>query len=125
MEVRVEGMTSTTALHSYFSYRDAPAALRWLERAFGFETTTEAPDDEGGIMDAELRRGDVAIIAFSDYDDRDRSGEVDAVFASAVKQGATPIWEPATTQWGNYRRRVLDIEGYEWTFGIYRPGLTD
>ncbi|MBO2446219.1 hypothetical protein J4573_03900 [Actinomadura barringtoniae] len=134
-------MTSTT-LHTYFSYTDAPAALRWLERAFGFETTIEAADDKGGIMHAELRRGDIAIIVFSDDAGRDRievkgetvghgtyvgvasEGEVDAVFADAVKEGATPIWKPEATKWGNYRCRVLDLEGYEWTFGIYRPGLT-
>ena len=134
-------MTSTTTLHNYFSYHDAPAALRWLERAFGFTTTTEAPDGKGGVMHAELRRGDIAIIVFSDDGGRDRAevkgetvghgtyiavaseGEVEAVFADAVKAGATPIWEPGATQWGNYRCRVLDLEGYEWTFGIYRPGL--
>jgi uncharacterized glyoxalase superfamily protein PhnB len=32
------------------------------------------------------------------------------------------VWEPAGTEWGNYRCRVLDIEGHEWTFGVYRPG---
>lgn len=137
-------MTNTTerpaALHAYFSYRDAPTALRWLERAFGFETTLAFPDDEGRIMHAELRREDVAIMVFSDEGDYDRpalKGEtvghgtyvsvdadaaVDAVHASAVEAGATVVWEPATTEWGTYRCRVLDLEGYEWTFGTLRPG---
>ncbi len=69
-------MTTTenrpAALHSYFAYRDAPAALRWLERAFGFETTLEFPDDNGGIMHSELRRGDAAIMVFSDDGNYDR-----------------------------------------------------
>ncbi len=139
-------MTDTSrrpaTLHAYFSYRDAPAALRWLERAFGFETTLEFPDDRGGIMHAELRREDVTIVVFSDemgYDRPARKGEtvghgayiavdseaaVDAVFATAVEAGATAIWEPASTEWGNYRCRVVDLEGYEWTFGTHRPGET-
>lgn len=28
------------ALHAYFGYRDAPAALSWLERVLGFEIVT-------------------------------------------------------------------------------------
>ncbi|GAA3995672.1 VOC family protein [Allokutzneria multivorans] len=127
-------------LHTYLSYRDANAALRWLERAFGFETTAEFPDDKGGVAHAELRREDVAIIVFSDdgagYDRSELRGPttghglyvslpsedaVDAVFATAVARGATEVWKPEKSQW-NYRCRVLDLEGYEWTFGIHVPG---
>lgn len=132
--------TPPATLHAYFGYRDAPAALRWLERAFGFVTTMEFPDDHGGVMHAELRREGVAITVFSDYDGYDRpvrkggtvghgsyvvlgaESAVDAVFATATEAGATVVWQPAETQWGNYRCRVADIEGYEWTFGTYRPG---
>ena len=127
-------------LHAYFSYRDAPAALRWLERAFGFRTTMEYPDDKGGIMHAELRRENVAVFVFSDnegYDRPKRKGEsvgsgsyvavpteavVDEVFASAVGAGADVVWEPGSTEWGNYSCRLVDPEGYEWTFGTHRPG---
>ncbi|MFI7118480.1 VOC family protein [Amycolatopsis sp. NPDC049868] len=128
------------SLHSYLAYSDAPKALRWLERAFGFETVTEFPDDKGLILHSELRRGEVRIIVFSaeeDYDRPARKGEtvghglyvslptqeaVDAVFASAVDAGATTVWKPENTEWGNYRCRVDDLEGYEWTFGTYVPG---
>ncbi|MER6663405.1 VOC family protein [Amycolatopsis japonica] len=128
------------SLHSYLAYSDAPKALRWLERAFGFETTTEYSDDKGLILHSELRRGEVRIIVFSaeeDYDRPARKGEtvghglyvslptqeaVDAVFASAVEAGATAVWKPEDTEWGNYRCRVDDLEGYEWTFGTYVPG---
>ena len=127
-------------LHAYFSYRDAPAALGWLERAFGFRTTMQYPDDKGGIMHAELRRENVAIVVFSDdegYDRLKRKGDsvgsgsyvalatedaVNEVFTAAVGEAAEVIWEPGTTEWGNYRCRVADLEGYEWTFGTHRPG---
>lgn len=136
-------MSETTrpdTLHAYFSYRDAPAALRWLERAFGFTATSEWPDDQGGIQHAELRRGDAAIVVFSDDAGYDRpvlkgqsvghgayvavaaEADVDAVFASAKSAGATVVWEPQSTEWGNYRCRVLDPEGYEWSFATHRPG---
>lgn len=135
-----ENSARPASLHAYFSYRDAAAALRWLEEAFGFETTMEYPDDKGGIMHAEMRRDNVAITLFTDeegYDKLARKGEsvghgsyvalgseaeVDAVYASAVKAGAESVWTPDNTEWGNYRCRVADPEGYEWTFGTHLPG---
>ncbi|WP_410651870.1 VOC family protein [Amycolatopsis sp. cmx-4-54] len=127
-------------LHTYLAYSDAPKALRWLERAFGFETVVEYADDKGLILHSELRLGEVRIIVFSaeeDYDRPARKGEtvghglyvslptqeaVDAVFASSLEAGATSVWEPENTEWGNYRCRVDDLEGYEWTFGTFVPG---
>jgi len=131
---------SWASLHAYHSYRDAAAALRWLQEAIGFEITMQYPDDHGGIMHAELRRGDVAIFVFSDDGGSAhpvRSGEtvghglylalesesaVDAAYSTAVAADAEVIWKPENTEWGNYRFRVLDPEGYEWTFGTHRPG---
>jgi uncharacterized glyoxalase superfamily protein PhnB len=128
--------------HSYFSYVDAPAALTWLAEAFGFETVMRADDPSGVLLHSELRRGDVSIIVFSDagldYDRmRPRSNDavghgtyltvedktaLDAVWERAVAAGATPVYGPETSRWGNYRCRVRDPEGYEWTFGTYKPG---
>ena len=133
--------SSTATFHAYFGYRDAVGALRWLEKAFGFETTMEVPDDKGGIMHAEMRYGGVSFTLFTDeegYDKPVRKGEtvghgsyvafdskaeVDTIHATAVAAGAESVWEPADTAWGNYRCRVADPEGYEWTFGTHRPGL--
>lgn len=129
------------ALHAYFGYRDAHAAIEWLGRAFGFETTMRFPDDDGGgVAHAELRLGDAVIMVFSDRDGYQRpphkgdtvgfgtylclteAAAVDTVHARALAAGATGVWEPATTEWGNYRCRVLDPEGFEWSFGTHRPG---
>ena len=129
------------SLHSYFAYRDAGAALRWLERAFGFVTTLEVPDGDGGIAHAELSLGGVSIMVFSDagagYDRPVVRGEtsghgaylrfadasaVDELFASAVAAGASVIWEPHTSRWGNHLCRVLDPQGYERTLGTLLPG---
>jgi len=135
-----ETSTRPVVLHSYLAYRDAPTALRFLEEAFGFTTTMQVPDEQGGIAHAELRLGDVAVVVFSDYDQYDRpqpkgatvgfglyisveqATGVDAFFARAVSAGASPVWEPAMSEWGNHRCRVRDLEGYEWTFGTHRPG---
>ncbi|TWD79988.1 putative glyoxalase superfamily protein PhnB [Kribbella amoyensis] len=132
--------TRPASLHAYFAYRDAVGALRWLEKAFGFETTMEVPDDKGGIMHAEMRFGDVAFTLFTDeqgYDRPARKGDtvghgayiglateaaVDEIHAQAIAAGAESVWTPDTTEWGNYRCRVADPEGYEWTFGTHIPG---
>ncbi|HEY0448513.1 MAG TPA: glyoxalase, partial [Actinophytocola sp.] len=71
-----------TTLHSYFSYRDAPAALAWLERAFGFETTLRWDNEDGVLVHAELRLGDASIVLFADAGldyDRPRPKSNDAV----------------------------------------------
>ena len=130
-----------TTLHAYFNYVDAPAALTWLTEAFGFETTMRW-DDDHGVAHAELRLGDAAIMVFSDagqgYDHPRPAGNdavghgtylamadnaaVDAVWERAIAAGAVPVWKPENTEWGNYRCRVRDPEGYEWSFGTHRPG---
>jgi uncharacterized glyoxalase superfamily protein PhnB len=130
-----------TTSHAYFSYVDAEAALDWLARAFGFETTMRW-DDDGGVAHAELRLGDAAIIVFGDsgqgYDRMlPKSDEavghgtylavaddaaVDAAWERALAADAVPVWKPEGTEWGNYRCRVRDPEGYEWTFGTHKPG---
>ncbi len=48
--------------------------------------------------------------------------DVDDVHARALDAGATGVWEPEITEWDNYRCRVLDPEGFEWTFGTHCPG---
>jgi uncharacterized glyoxalase superfamily protein PhnB len=134
-------MTERSAtLHAYFGYRDAPAAIDWLERVVGFETTMRFGDDDGGVLHAELRFGDAVILLFSDRDGYERpprkggtagfgtylrladESAVDAVHARALDAGATEILKPEALQWGNYRCRVGDPEGFEWTFGTHHPG---
>jgi uncharacterized glyoxalase superfamily protein PhnB len=131
-------MTNTT-LQAYLGYRDAPAAIEWLGRAFGFAATMTIPDGHGGVAHAELRLGDAVVVVFSDRDGYERPPRkgptaglglyltvaeekaVDQAHAGAVAAGATVVWEPEASEW-NYRCRVVDPEGFEWTFGIHRPG---
>jgi hypothetical protein len=55
-------------LFAYLSYRDAPAAIDWLE-AIGFELVTRQPGDDGAVLHAELSRGDaVVMLASADAD---------------------------------------------------------
>src|SRR3954470_12754380 len=58
-------MTTTTkqVLHPTRRYRDAHAAIDWLERALGFERRTVHEDDDGNVVHAELDfRGGLAML---------------------------------------------------------------
>lgn len=46
-------------------YRNAPAAIEWLCRAFGFEKHLVVPDKDGGIAHAQLTFGDGMIMLSS------------------------------------------------------------
>jgi hypothetical protein len=48
--------------------------------------------------------------------------DIDAHFERAQAAGARVVYPPEDTEWGTRRYRVLDPEGYEWSFGNYQPG---
>ena len=50
-------------------YRDAPAAIEWLCRAFGFEKHLVVPGDDGTIAHAQLVFGNGMIMLGSARDD--------------------------------------------------------
>jgi uncharacterized glyoxalase superfamily protein PhnB len=123
-------------LFAYLSYRDVDVALAWLE-ALGFETTTRQEGDDGSVIHAELRLGDaVVMVAPADepYQPPKLIGrstgqglyllvdDVAALHRSALDAGGENVFDPEMTEWGSERARVLDPEGYEWSFGTYQPG---
>jgi uncharacterized glyoxalase superfamily protein PhnB len=106
------------ALSAYLSYRDAPAAIDWLE-AIGFRVVTRQPGD-GAVLHAELSCGDAVVMlatADADYTIPPRVGnstgsglyllveDVAAIFRAAVDAGATGLLAPETTEWGTARPR--------------------
>lgn len=127
------------SFHPYFSYKDVEAAILWLNAAFGFETVTVQKTEDGAIQHAEMRCGDgVLMMGAADAlhappgPDAQAAApgtyvavdEVDALYQRVVKAGARTVFPPEDTGWGARRFRVLDPEGYEWSFGTYRPGAS-
>ena len=123
-------------LFAYLSYRDVDAAITWLE-GLGFETPTRQQDDDGVTVHAELRLGDaVVMVAPVDepYETPKLIGrstghglyllvdDVAALHRAAMRAGGSIVFAPEKTEWGTERARVLDPEGYEWSFGTYEPG---
>ena len=48
--------------------------------------------------------------------------DVAALHGAALQAGGSSVFAPEKTEWGTERVRVLDPEGYEWSFGTYEPG---
>lgn len=131
-------MTARPTLYPYMQYRDAPAAMRWLEKAFGFRTVMSHPDDNGGIAHAELRLGNGMIMLGSARDNglpmkmpKDAGGntqgvyvavsDADAVYAKAQEAGAEIVMTIRDTDYGSRDFSARDPEGHLWSFGTYMP----
>lgn len=115
-------------------YADAPAALAWLEQAFGFETRLLVTDENGGVIHSEVGLGDALVMvvgpprgkAISPMAFGGRhSGSVhvqletgiDALCEQARAAGAVIEREPADQPYGDRVFTCLDLEGHPWSFG--------
>ena len=122
-------------------YRDAPAAIEWLCRAFGFERHLVVPDDDGGIAHAQLALGGGMIMLGSvrgnDYGllmkHPDEVGgaqtqssylvvpDPDAVHARVLAAGAKIAMPIKDEDYGGRGFSCYDPEGYLWSIGSYDP----
>jgi uncharacterized glyoxalase superfamily protein PhnB len=117
-----------------FTYRDAPAALDFLERAFGFERGLVVPGENGrDIGHAELRLGDAWIMLGSPRADEIATStgansvyvvvdDIEPIHERAVAAGATIVRAPFDTDYGSRDFAARDPEGNMWFFGTYAPG---
>lgn len=116
----------------YLLYADAPTALDFLVRAFGFTERMRMPGPDGLVMHSELDMGGEIVMVASAMDSvgtkgpRDLAGfhafalvyvdDVDAHHARAVAEGATIISPPEDQFYGDRTYRARDCEGLMWTF---------
>lgn len=119
-------------LYPCLRYRDAAAALEWLERAFGFERVAAYDGPDGTIAHAEVRWGDSMVMFGTARDDGfgDHAGQgwtyascpdPDALFARATAAGAEVVRPLNDTDYGSREFSVRDPEGNLWSFGTYEP----
>ena len=120
------------------TYEDAPAAIEWLCRAFGFERKLVVPGPEGSITYSELCHGAGVIMVSSPKPDAGRVGpgsvpavcqalcvhvdDPDAHYARATGAGAEIIQDLKNEDYGSRGYLARDPEGHQWYFGTYRPG---
>jgi uncharacterized glyoxalase superfamily protein PhnB len=122
----------TSSVH----YRDPKAALAWLERVFGFETTMaiDGPPDAPEMCHYEMAiDGKGRVMVGAEWTEfvkspasvggantqrihvqLDRS--VDEHFARAKSQGAQIDMDPADQFYGDRCYIAADLEGHRWTF---------
>lgn len=122
-------------------YRDAPTAIEWLCRAFGFEKHAVYEDGAGGIAHAQLSYGNGMIMLGSIHDNEwgrmmaqpDEIGgretqcacvivaDPDAHYANAVAHGAQIVMPLKDNDYGGRGYACHDLEGHLWNFGNYDP----
>ena len=116
-----------------FVYRDATAAIAFLERAFGFERRAVHTDDDGTVVHAELAfRGSLVMLGTA----RDEPGfepgigraylvtdDPDALCARAREAGAEIVMELTDLDYGSRDFAARDPEGNRWSFGTYAPSV--
>jgi uncharacterized glyoxalase superfamily protein PhnB len=131
---------TTTNIIAALQYEDAPAAIDFLCRAFGFERKAVYQGEGGTIAHAELTLGNGMVMLGSVNDTEygrlllrpDDVGGVtmsiyvivsdpDAHFAQARAAGAEIIREPVTQDYGGRDYTCRDPEGHVWSFGSYDP----
>lgn len=126
----------TQRIVPYLSYADAPAALEFLARAFGFEERFRYPMPDGKIGHAECGYQDNIVMLASELEGFGESplhlpgvhgqtfcsvDDVDAHHARALAAGATIVAAP-TDDHGMRRYRALDPEGHRWVFATVTGG---
>jgi uncharacterized glyoxalase superfamily protein PhnB len=120
-------------LYPSMRYRDAPAAMAFLEEAFGFRRREVVANEDGTIAHAELTLGPSILMLGSDRDDPlsgSRVGlgwmyvavdDADAHHDRAWAAGAEVVVELHDTDYGSRDYAARDPEGNLWYFGTYRP----
>lgn len=135
-------MTHRTSVVPGTAYRNAPQAIEWLCRVFGFEKHAVYPGPDNTIMHAELTLGDGMIMLGSLRDDNeyrrftkhpDETGgaethsvslivsDADAVCARAKAAGAEMIFDIEDKPYGGRGFTCRDPEGHIWNVGTYDP----
>jgi uncharacterized glyoxalase superfamily protein PhnB len=121
-------------------YRDPMAALRWLEQAFGFETSLLVTDDSGRVGHAEMSFGEGRVGIGEEWGAAELIGPakmrspasldgqgtqfirinlesgLDAHCARAEAAGARITQRPQDQFYGARVYRALDPEGHVWNF---------
>ena len=123
------------------TYKDAWAALDWLERAFGFERAMVITDKDGSLSHSEMSFGGGLIIVGSEWADFTASplstdgrntqslhvhvaDDIDGHCERARAAGAVILQEPEDQFYGARTYRARDPEGHVWTFDQFVRTVT-
>ena len=138
---------TTTTVVPALRYRDAPKAIDWLCRAFGFERQLVVPGEGDTVAHAQLVFGRGMIMLGSGgahdggYDALVRApgpdgapapqslyvvvDDADAHRDRAREAGAEIVLDVEDKPYGGRDYTCRDLEGHVWTFGTYDPWAKD
>jgi uncharacterized glyoxalase superfamily protein PhnB len=122
-------------------YRNAPAAIEWLCRAFGFEKHLVVPGPNDTIVHAQLTYGNGMIMLSSKLDTEFNQlikqpeelggietqspyvivDDADTHYSRAKVAGAEIVIDIADAGYGGRGYSCRDLEGHLWSFGTYNP----
>ena len=122
-------------------YKDAPKAIDWLCKAFGFEKQLVVSGENETIAHAQLRFGNAMIMLGSENDNEygkymktpeDLNGintqspyiivsDIDDHYRRAIAAGARIIIDIRDEDYGGRGYSCQDPEGHIWNFGSYNP----
>jgi len=122
-------------------YRNAPAAIDWLCKIFGFERQLVVPGENDTIAHAQLSFGNGMIMLGSvsggEFDrlmkQPDETGgaetqcsyvivkDADAIYERAKAAGSRIAMEIRDEDYGGRGFSCYDLEGHLWNFGTYDP----
>lgn len=119
-------------------YDDAPQAIEFLCRAFGFRKRLVVPGPNGTIMHSELSYGPGVVMVATVRPDRGGASpktlgqhhgglsvqvdDPDAHYRHAKAEGAVITQELRDEDYGSRGYVATDPGGHVWYFGTYRPG---
>ncbi len=122
-------------------YKDAPAAIEWLCKTFGFEKHMVVAAENGSISHAQLTFGNGMIMLGSENDTEygkfmktpvNFKGintqapyiiveNIDEHYQKTKSAGAEIIIDIKDEDYGGRDYSCRDMEGYIWNFGSYNP----
>jgi uncharacterized glyoxalase superfamily protein PhnB len=123
-------------------YRDAVAAIDWLERAFGFERNAVYMGPNDTVAHAQLTFGNGMVMLGSASNEgeygklmvqpdeiglRETKGiylvvsDADAIYATAKAAGAEMVLDIRDMDYGGRAFTCRDLEGHLWSIGSYDP----
>lgn len=122
-------------LFATMRYKDAPKAIEWLDKAFGFTAQFVVPGEDGMIAHSQLALGNAMVMVSSGQGPLQRptgfkdSGfslyivvpNPDAIHDRARAAGAEISMALTDTDYGSRDFSCIDPEGYVWNFGTYQP----
>ena len=125
------GRSAIRSATPYLIVRNAPAAIRFYEAAFGARETIRIVGEDGRVGHAELRIGEGIVFVADEHPETENIvgpetlggtsvivdlevGDVVGVYERAMEAGARTIREPERPDTGVQSAKVVDPFGHAW-----------